>query len=76
MVATARGDRLVSSLFLGAIFTTLSTPVVCGLNPIGGFIHDLGPPGALVILVLALAWTAVFYGILTLWSRRMIGKRR
>ena len=32
MVATARGDRLIASLFLGAIFTILSTPVVCGLK--------------------------------------------
>jgi hypothetical protein len=70
MLATAKGDRLLGSAFLGAIFTTLSTPVVCGFNPIGGYVHDLGPAGAMIILVLALAWTALFYGILTLWSRR------
>jgi hypothetical protein len=70
MLIETRQDRLIGAAFLGAIWTALSTPIVCGLNPVGAFVHDLGALGAGFILLIGALWIAVFYGVLTLWSRR------
>jgi hypothetical protein len=71
MLATQRRDRLFGATFLGAIWTVLSTAVVCGLNPIGGTLHDFGTPAqATVILLVGLFWVGLFYGMLTWWSRK------
>jgi len=71
MLATQRRDRLVGATFLGAIWTVLSTAVVCGLNPIGGTLHDFGATAqAAVILLVGLLWVVLFYGILSWWSRK------
>ncbi len=70
MLIETRRDRLIGAAFLGAIWTALSTPIVCGLNPVGAFVHDLGALSAGFILLVAALWMVLFYGVLTIWSRR------
>jgi hypothetical protein len=65
-----RRDRLIGAAFLGAIWTALSMPIVCGFNPVGAFVHDSGALGVGVILLIAVLWMVLFYGALTVWARR------
>ena len=65
-----RRDRFIGAAFLGVIWSILSVPVVCGFNPVGAFVHDLGPAGPVVLLLLTGLWIVIFYGILTVLARR------
>ena len=67
----AQRDRILGAALLGVIASVLTSAVICGFNPIGGSIHDLGilaMTGA--IAVTTLVWVCLFYGALTLLARR------
>ncbi|HEY2798000.1 MAG TPA: hypothetical protein VGK26_08940 [Thermoanaerobaculia bacterium] len=70
--------RLAGSALIGALIQIMTVPVVCGFNPIGGYLHDVGADlvgdqfvaGLIYFLLATSTWVAIVYAVWTAISRR------